>query len=358
MPKIDIAEINRRIALGRIKAVKHPYLDFTIYNYTQRTQFDSLWDEYTKICRGLILDSDYNIIARPFPKFFNLNENEETMIQNLPDEIPNMTEKLDGSLGILFPENERPAITTRGDFTSEYGAWATEWIRKHGFSMDDFKKDYTYCFEIVYPASKNVVDYGERSELVLLAVLSNSGKPELDHIKEAVELGLPFANVYPFSEIESALEWLEDFKGNEKEGLVARYSTGLRVKIKSEDYRRLHKILTGVSERDIWILLKDEKSLDPLLDLVPDEFYKWVKAKEQDLITAKDNLLRKASDIARDAGKFFSRKEQAGYVLKHAPEIQAIVFFLLDEKYEKARQAAWKMVKPSAVVFKDEKEDM
>jgi RNA ligase len=49
------------------------------------------------------------------------------------------------------------------------------------------------------------------------------------------------------------------------------------MKIKGEEYKRLHKILTNFSSKDIWELMKEGKPLDEFLDRVPDEFYKWVK---------------------------------------------------------------------------------
>ncbi len=359
MIKIDIAEIEKRIAAGLIRMEKHPFLDLYLYNYTTKTQFDWLWDDYTKMCRGLILDSEHNIVAKPFSKFFNLNEMPETMIQNLPAELPSIAEKLDGSLGVIYPENDLPAVSTRGGFYYDQARWATEWLRQKGFTMDDFHHGYTYCVEIVYPGSKNVVNYGNRAELVLLAVLSNSNNHELDYVKEAEELGIPFAKQYDFSEVSQALEYLKTVRGNVQEGFVCRYSNGFRVKIKSDEYKRLHKILSGVSARDIWTALKNGESLEPLLELVPDEFYRWVKLKEAELNASKNDIMNRAKVVVGDAGKLHSRKEQANYILSHASSISGVVFPLLDGHADDAECAAWKMIKPSGEVFKrDESGDL
>lgn len=349
---INLDAINARIASGLIKATRHPDLDLTIYNYTKRTQYDSLWDEYTKMCRGLILDLDGNIIARPFSKFFNLNEVPETKIENLPIGFPTFSEKIDGVLGVLFTEKTLPAISTRGEFKSEYALWATDWIRKKEYSMDDFREGYTYCFEIVYPGSRIVIDYGDRAELILLAVLNNEGGEEKDYIKEAQELGLSYAEEYAFNDIEMATEWLDQFKGTEREGLVMKYNNGLRVKIKSDDYRRIHKILTGLSARDIWESLRTGQSLEPILEIAPDEMYDWIRKIESDLTKAKESMLAQAREVARDAGKLTTRREQAEYVLSHAKAISGAVFALLDGKDEKAVQSVWQALKPEFEPFK------
>jgi RNA ligase len=64
------------------------------------------------------------------------------------------------------------------------------------------------------------------------------------------------------------------------------------MKIKGDEYVRLHRILTNISNRDIWEYLKDGKSMDEILDKVPDEFYSWVRGTKNDLV-AQFNILEK-----------------------------------------------------------------
>ena len=72
---------------------------------------------------------------------------------------------------------------------------------------------------------------------------------------------------------------------NDKEGYVIRFKNGFRMKIKGNEYKRLHRILTNISNRDIWEYLKEGKPLDEILDKVPDEFYNWVRETESSLKT-------------------------------------------------------------------------
>lgn len=348
---LDLGEIEKRVSAGLIRKEKHPFLDLYIYNYTSRVQYDKLWDEYTKACRGLILDGEGNIVAKPFSKFFSLNEVPETRIENLPPVIPSFAEKMDGSLGIQYPENELPAIATRGKFDYNQSMWATGWLRQRmqerKLSLDDFMSGYTYCYEIVYPESKNVVDYGKRAELVLLAVLSNSNGHELNYVEEAENLGFSYAKQYYFSKLSHALEYMNTIRGNVQEGFVCKYPNGLRVKIKSEEYRTLHKMLSNFSARDIWSLLKEDRSIDPVLELVPDEFYALVKKVEFELSMSWEHIMDTSRTVARDASSLSPRSVQAAYVLSHAREQSAVVFPLLDGNEEKARKAAWNMIEPS-----------
>ena len=87
-------------------------MDLLIWNYTPRVQFGKHWTEETLMARGLITDLEGNVVARPFKKFFNLGEHQG----DLPIEEFNVTEKLDGSLGIVYKRDGIPYLATRGRF--------------------------------------------------------------------------------------------------------------------------------------------------------------------------------------------------------------------------------------------------
>lgn len=357
--KIDIGEINKRVDNGLITIKRHPFLDLRILNYTKKTQHRRIWDRYTTICRGLIIDWENNILNNPFTKFYNLGECEKLTIKNLPAEVPSVTEKLDGMLGILYEESDRKcgkegsgAIATRGMFDSDHAKWATKWLRSKGYCMEDFKDDYTYLLEIIYPGSKIVVNYKNRAELVLLAVRNNNNGYELDHVAEAQELGLSYAKEYNFDGVDDIIEFLKNKKGAESEGFVCKYSNGLRIKIKSADYLRLHKILTGVSTKDIWMSLRFKGNVDDIVELVPDEFFDWVKKVETELRLSHLEVLKKAALIAMEANKLDNRLEKSEYIARHCNDevygdIGGIAFLLMDDMMDDAIRVAWRKVKPT-----------
>ena len=109
--------VEKEIEDGFINVQKHPTLDLFIYNYSQEAQFARRWNEATINCRGLIADKDQNIIAKPLPKFFNLDEIEGLNLK-IPNEDFEVYNKMDGSLIILCFYNNQPIIATRGSFTS------------------------------------------------------------------------------------------------------------------------------------------------------------------------------------------------------------------------------------------------
>lgn len=263
---------------------KHPSAPLYIYNYTARVQYDKLWNEITLAARGLILNGDLELVARPFGKFFNLEEHAPHEIPQLPFEV---YEKLDGSLGILYWWEGQPYIATRGSFDSDQAKHANGILYgkyQHLFSALDTNK--TYLFEIIYPENRIVVDYGGKNDLILLAIIDN--KTGHEHI---AEIGFPIVKKY---EAISDLYTLKALDEKDKEGFVVRFQNGFRVKVKFADYIRLHRIVTGVSSLTIWEHLNEAKPFDELLERVPDEFLSWVSQTKHDLDSAYAQVLKNA----------------------------------------------------------------
>ncbi|KAI8821511.1 uncharacterized protein EV422DRAFT_528387 [Fimicolochytrium jonesii] len=110
---MDIDLLNIYVADKRLRRQVHPTEDLFIWNYTEITQLQKLWDPITTQCRALVTNTDGTIIARSFPKFFNENE----QLYEATEEFT-VQEKVDGSLGILFHYRDRWIMASRGSFTS------------------------------------------------------------------------------------------------------------------------------------------------------------------------------------------------------------------------------------------------
>lgn len=301
---------------GLLLKQTHPNLDLTIWNYSPKVQYEKLWDYITTQCRGLVTNSEGKIIARPFKKFFNYEELTE-------DEIPNenyvVYEKLDGSLGIFFYYNGGWILATRGSFTSPQAIKGREIFDKK-YSTKSLRKTRTYLFEIIYPENRIVVDYGSEEKLVLIGVVDTESGEEIPNssLFFMQEDGFELVTIYKtWNEIFSLLK--ADIP-KDREGYVIRFNNGFRMKIKGEEYKRLHKILTNISNRDIWEYLKDNKSFDEILEKVPDEFYNWVK-ETKDLIESQfkkiDEEYKWIYKVIKQADGTSDRKVFAEHALMH-----------------------------------------
>lgn len=337
-------EIDRRyIDEGLITEREHPTEPYLIYNYTPACQYSKAWDEVTTQCRGLIVHRDTReVIARPFPKFFNYEEHVEKGLP-IPDEKPIVYDKRDGSLGILYwgQDGKTPYIATRGSFTSDQAIWATEWLRSNAEYVDlleEFEQGFTYLFEIIYPENRIVVDYGTYRGLDLLAVIHTETGKTTPNAHNSTPIGKV---VYPIQF--TSFEDLKALNEKNKEGFVLHYQgSNLRLKIKFEDYVRLHKVMTGLSEIGIWEMLRDGKSFEEILGDVPDEMHGWLKEVVERMLAEykyyeNDSIL--AFTLVRGMQ---SRKEQAEAIKRE--KNPSIVFAMLDGKdYSKI---IWRMVRP------------
>ena len=297
---------------GLLHKQTHPTKDLTIWNYSPKVQYERLWDDITLQCRGLVTNSKGDIVARPFKKFFNYEEHK-------PEEIPNedyvVYEKMDGSLGILFyyerelTSYERDVLyskkmeefmdtddvktdeyydeigiprktgewilATRGSFTSPQAIKGKEILDRHDISA--WRKDNTYLFEIIYPENRIVVDYKGEEKLVVLGAIHTETGEEIPDSSLFWTQDSGFEVVMTYKTWGEGYDLLKEEIQKDREGYVIKFKNGFRMKIKGEEYKRLHKILTNFSSKDIWELMRDGKPMDEFLDRVPDEFYKWVK---------------------------------------------------------------------------------
>lgn len=329
-----------------ISVQKHPTEDLFIYNYTQKAQFNKVWTEETLTCRGLIMDGKGNVVARPFRKFFNLEEQ-----KNIPAEPFTIYEKMDGSLGILYWIGDTPHLATRGSFTSEQALRGTQILHKYSMYFDELDKDLTYLFEIIYPENRIVVDYKGREDIILLAVVDTKTGKDLDLYE--------YCSGFPFVSQLDGITDITTIKEREeinKEGFVIRFESGLRIKVKFNEYVRLHRLITGINARHIWENLKEGKGVEDLIDKVPDEFYKWVKETATKLNHEYEVIEQViCSEIYDQVKNLPTRKEQALAIMSNEEnkKYSGIVFKMLDKKPHS--EAIWKMIKPRyEVPFKQE----
>lgn len=314
---------------GYISVQRHPNAELLIYNYTPKAQYDRVWNEHTLSCRGLITDLNGNVVARPFKKFFNLEEHTEEM----PMESFDVFEKMDGSLGILYWTGNVPRIATRGSFVSDQAKIGTKILwEKYKDDWDELDPSNTYLFEIIYPENRIVVDYEGMTDLVLLAIIDTTTGEDLP----LQDIGFPMVKCHDGINDILTLKTLEE---DNREGFVIRYKSGLRVKVKFAEYVRLHRIITQVSSRVIWEYMHENRSLEELLDKVPDEFYNWVRATYCNLLAEVKEIQNYCILNFKDLG---DRKENALYY--NTLKYPAIMFRMLDN--ESYHSIIWKLVKP------------
>jgi RNA ligase len=305
---MDVSKLTKLVVDGYINQRKHPTLPLFIYNYSPSAQFDQHWPHEVCACRGLIVDSESNIISRPMYKFFNLGQpstilgtlfdpheiNEDVMVDanflgnlvhsnrdaNGVTRTPlTFTRKMDGQMGILWNYDKQWGIATRGSFESEGALFATQKFQKFvkfGAAEDFIPKGWSLIFEIIAKHLRIVIPYEWEGLCLLTAVNIETGE-EMSYEKlhelwvnlnsysktldadGVLQPGKPWCRIVEKFDID--LETAKNDTSLEEEGYVASvYREGLppvKVKIKLAEYCRLHKILTGVTPQMIWAEMAD-----------------------------------------------------------------------------------------------------
>ena len=316
---VDIAKFHQYKAKGLLKRQAHPTLPLLIWNYSELAQFSKQWDDVTLLARALVTDVSGKIVARSFPKFFNMGERQD-------EEITSqfvVQDKMDGSLGIIFCYEDKWQIASRGSFTSDQACKAQQLLDTK-YDAHSLDPTLAYSVEIIYPGNRIVVDYHKREELVCLAAFHPDGT---EIVSDIAKSGLPRVKQYSFEDFRA----IRDLNWDNAEGFVVRFSNGFRLKLKFEGYLKLHRIITNLSNLAVWEWYSTGKPIEELIADVPDEFMALVQ-------NCWDGFVKEASQIAAETQHTFTELQvqaldRKAFALKvQDDKYKGILFAMLDNK--------------------------
>jgi RNA ligase len=204
---------------------------------------------------------------------------------------------------------------------------------------------YTVLVEIIYPGNRIVIDYGTLDDLVLLGAVDNAtGRT---YGPDAIPTW-PGPVVERFDHATLADALAAPARTN-REGFVVWFPrTDIRVKIKYEEYVRLHRIVTGLNARAVWELLVAGSELGTYVETLPDEFHPRVRDVVAAL-TARVEARAAAIEAAYAAivaalEPDWQRKDFARAVASH-PERSSLFVRLDNRDY---RPYLWQQARPEA----------
>ncbi len=358
--RLDWDDLHRAKAEGYLAIIAHPDASAGLFllNYTDRAQYQQAWDAYPFLveCRGTVVDTAGEVRAKPFRKFFNVGERPETRLERLAAlGAPEVTHKLDGSMCVLYPYAGGHRMTTRGAFTSSHAARATAlWERDYaGPLAGRLNAAYTHVFELIGPENRHVVRYA-RESLTLIGMIETESGRELPYgavADEARRLGFVAVDA---ESIEQGWQELRHAARPNFEGFVLFWPDAhLRVKVKLEEYVRLHRIITGLNEHTVWERLRAGDDLAALRADIPEEIHPWFDATVAAFQTAyadRDGEVARVVALVHAAGldpaDRAQRKDVAQIVVREGGDVRPAVFFALDGR--DYADLLWKLVEPRA----------
>jgi RNA ligase len=262
------------------------------YTYTKNCVFGREWNKFTEIARGIILDHEAKtIVGTPFTKFYNFGEQSMTW----PTGEFETFEKVDGSLIIVFFHNGKWQTATKGSFFSEQAKKAKSFV--NAFSVY-LLKGHTYLFEYVGPSNRIVVKYYHEELILLGAYLPDGEEYPSWRITSTARLLRVRPMKYYFYKSFIELKDHVDSLPAQEEGFVVRFSSGLRLKLKGEEYCRIHRCISRVTPLAIWEAMREGQNLDEFKSMLPEEF--WTDFHSiVDLISLRYEARMKTINIAK-----------------------------------------------------------
>lgn len=335
---------------------EHEGYPLMIANYSDLAQYSNTWNEVTLNCRGLIYNTNTgNILARPWKKFFNLGDAKTPYIGF--DDLVEVTDKADGSLGIFFVYSGEIHVSTRGSFHSKQAEWATRHIQQHVPELNiGAMREYTFLGEIITPWNRIICDYGDFSGLVLLGAVEISTGYAIGPNEAAAMLQWPglTTEVMPYKSINDVLA--APHRDN-AEGMVIRAGNKM-VKFKYPAYVELHKLISNLSEKSVWSGLEGGKTPEELCKALPDEFHSFVRETSVNLLSAFDSrsleIMRKYDDYTLLSREFTliedrqnpNPRKSFAVMVKDDPD-KRYMFALLDAK--PISKMIWEELRPKGV---------
>ena len=241
---------------------------------------DTYNSPYMREVRGIVFDTmTGDVISRPLPKFFNINERSETQVEKLDwMRVTAVFNKRDGSMihAVKCPyEIMGFKLKSKKKYDSEVALEATEFIK----TRTNYKKFISYLvmggwtpiFELTSPKSRIVLNYQEQ-KLTLLHVRHNKSgdymeRKFLENLCNRYDIEFEPS----FIEFDSYQQYLAEAKVREGiEGWVIQTLDGDMYKVKTDWYVLRHRVFTFYRERDIAELLLDEQLDDIKSMLVGD----------------------------------------------------------------------------------------
>lgn len=291
MQKIQYLEINQDKEKVLIRYGKFSSAGDGQYEITA----NDLWNAdngFFLECRSVVINLEKEeIVIAPFRKFRNLNECPENDIKVVTEEIKNaksveITNKLDGSMQCVHWYDGKIFMTGSQALSLE-----KSWRLADGFKMLDGRNkcmalnnpNLTFIYEYISLADAHVVKYTKEQEgLYLIGIRDVTTGKQFPYKKVqeyATRYGVPMTEIYDksFSEI---IEEVKTIKSEEQEGFVVNID-GHMIKVKGDDYIKIHRVLSQISSINLIIESVAENKVDDLIGKVPEAYRERVRIIER-----------------------------------------------------------------------------
>ncbi|MFY0611947.1 MAG: metallophosphoesterase [Hyphomicrobiaceae bacterium] len=304
--------------------VTHPHV--RSLNFTRKAFFDGKWDDVNIMARGLFVADDRRIVARSYPKFFNLEERAETQTRNLRNSLQfplRLWVKENGYLGILGWDHVGSDLFYASKSTpeSDFAGWFREIFEDQAGERGAArardivnKRNLSLVFEVNDPVRDPHMIAYEKPHVVLLDAIRREetfacvAYEELKQIAGMLGVGVkqPGPTFRTWKDFQGWLDAVQrdgrhyQWRNQHIEGFVAEDLGGFQFKIKL-DYYSFWKWMRSQRDR-----VRRAREKGQPLPAPPDDdqgraFYEWLIVQPDDALELDIIRLRDAYEAEHSA---------------------------------------------------------
>ena len=297
LPKLE--EYFAAAERGEVSALYSLDRIYVKFKYTAQAIYSGTWNRVTLHARGHVFNvSSGKCVLRPWDKFFNYSE------LVLPDNSFTPTYRASAAEGMLFPQNEdneklqgylghfiatdkldgslciagqvdgAPMITSSGAIHSDHSEWSRNWLESRHI-LGKFEPGLTYMFETIANVFLHPIKY-DYEGCILLGIIDNATGQELpfDYVEHSArEWGIATPQRVDITSLADAQKFVAGLPAN-KEGIVITFENGFKVKMKGEEFLKVHKLFHGLTPGYLMENFDTESMTfpDSIMSVVPEEF--------------------------------------------------------------------------------------
>ena len=289
----------------------------------------NMWDGFGRLNMRGITFVDGAMVALPFPKFFNRGEVAETTNVDF-SKVKYIFEKLDGSLISFFRVAEEIELKSMKSVESDVAKNARVYVDTRedvlAFVEILLDKALSPIFEYVSPENKIVLNYEQ--DLVFLGARSLL-TGQMFYPKYDIKVPSTIKHPEIFDSMDDARDYLSR---EDVEGVVLTFNDGIMMKMKTEHYCRIHKILDNFVPKNIVANIV-EGSFDDVIGILSDNGLVAETAMAEAVRTRFWKEVNNRKELAEEwynKHKTLERKEVARMLLPERKELASLVFKLFD----------------------------
>lgn len=242
------------------------------------------------------------ILARPYHKFFNIGERDESLPGEIDITKPHVVmDKLDGSMvhPIRTHDGWLHWCTKMGVTDTSKAAVNTAMTPAHmDFANAAIDAGYTPIFEFVSPDPKHriVLEY-DRPQLILTGIrhMTDGVYTPINSLifKVASSAGIPVVKTFdPSNDLNDTINHVRSTEGTE--GIVMAFGSGEMYKVKSEEYVRVHRVKATVYCPHLLTQCVMNNELDDIMPILRDVDIEYVRGFSVRL----HELIQRVADVS------------------------------------------------------------